>query len=193
MNDFFDKPEYLKTVFKDIVLTTETLRDIVFEECTFEKCNFLDCKFYSTRFEKCTFTKCTINGVKFRNCIFDEADFKNSKIIATDFSEVKDFESVHFEDCILDYSSFYGVDARNLSIVNGKATEADFTEGKFKEASFERTDLEKAIFHNTDLTRASFKHAKNYTIDIKTNKLKKAKFSIPEVLTLLQTLDIEVE
>jgi uncharacterized protein YjbI with pentapeptide repeats len=121
MNDFFDKPEYLKTVFKDIVLTTETLRDIVFEECTFEKCNFLDCKFYSTRFEKCTFTKCTINGVKFRNCIFDEADFKNSKIIATDFSEVKDFESVHFEDCILDYSSFYGVDARNLSIVNDKA------------------------------------------------------------------------
>jgi hypothetical protein len=40
---------------------------------------------------------------------------------------------------------------------------------------------------------ADFREAFNYDIDFKFNKLAKAKFSIPEALSLLNSLDIILE
>jgi hypothetical protein len=40
------------------------------------------------------------------------------------------------------------------------------------------------------LTKADFRKAFNYGIDFKFNNLKKAKFSLPEAIALLTSLDI---
>lgn len=63
----------------------------------------------------------------------------------------------------------------------------------FSERDFRNTDFEKSIFSKTNLYKVNFKGAKNYYIDIKNNNIKKAKFSLPEALSLLDTLDIEIE
>ncbi len=48
-------------------------------------------------------------------------------------------------------------------------------------------------FKNTNLSFASFKNATNYSIDPNQNFLRKTKFSIPEVIGLLDAFDIELD
>lgn len=60
------------------------------------------------------------------------------------------------------------------------------------EAEFRDSDLEGTLFHHADLKKADFRNAKNYVIDPMTNEVSKAKFSIPEVLSLLSGFDIVI-
>ena len=73
------------------------------------------------------------------------------------------------------------------------ADEVDFSECNLAQADFSNTDLAAAIFQNTDLSQASFVNARNYIIDVRSNKVKKAKFSMPEALGLLYGLDVVIE
>ena len=60
-------------------------------------------------------------------------------------------------------------------------------------SDFGNSDLQASKFQNTNLEKANFVGAKNYYIDPTQNKLKKAKFSSPEVLSLLAGFEIEIE
>ncbi len=54
-------------------------------------------------------------------------------------------------------------------------------------------DFAGARFSTTNLSKADFRGATNYSIRPDNNKLKKAKFSLPEATLLLYGLDIELE
>jgi len=58
---------------------------------------------------------------------------------------------------------------------------------------FSNCDFEGAIFDNTDLSESNFKQAVNYSINPGKNKLKKTIFSMPDVVGLLNNLDIKIE
>ena len=51
-------------------------------------------------------------------------------------------------------------------------------------------DLDKAIFDRANLEKADFSTSRNYTINPEINRLKKTKFSMPDVVGLLSHLDI---
>jgi uncharacterized protein YjbI with pentapeptide repeats len=59
-------------------------------------------------------------------------------------------------------------------------------------ASFARTDLAESVFLNTDLTQADLSQARNYRIDPGQNKIARARFSLPEAMSLLYNMDIEM-
>ncbi len=71
--------------------------------------------------------------------------------------------------------------------------ETDFINVELKDADFSGCDLLGSSFHNANLENASFIGAINYSIDPRSNKLKKARFEAPEVLSLLDVFDIRVE
>lgn len=85
------------------------------------------------------------------------------------------------------------MDLRKSLMHNCVAREADFAETNFSEAKLCGTDLTAARFANTNLTKADLRQAKNYSIRPDSNKIKKAKFSLPEAMLLLYGLDIELE
>ncbi len=60
-------------------------------------------------------------------------------------------------------------------------------------ASFEASQFRNTLFHNTNLEKASFCKASGYNIDPTLNNIKKAKFSVPDVLNLLNGFEIEIE
>ena len=78
-----------------------------------------------------------------------------------------------------------------------------FTECSIKEATFVDCNLEDAKFHNCnlqdtrfegcDLRKADFSSATGYFINPQLNKIKKAKFSYPDVLVLLDGFDIIIK
>ena len=49
------------------------------------------------------------------------------------------------------------------------------------------------VFTGANLTRADFRGAKDYVISPQDNRVRRAKFSFPEVMSLLRCLEIEIE
>lgn len=88
--------------------------------------------------------------------------------------------------------NFSDLKMKRASFAGCKVKECSFNETYLSEADFRGADLEESIFHHADLSHADFRDAKNYSIDPQSNTLKKARFSIPEVLSLLKFYDIQI-
>jgi uncharacterized protein YjbI with pentapeptide repeats len=101
--------------------------------------------------------------------------------------------AVHFENCVLNISSFYQMKIKKTKFINTSLQEVDFTNTDLNSSLFDKCDLAGAVFHNTILEKADFKTAYNYSIDPAANKIKKARFSLPAVIGLLNSYDIEVD
>jgi fluoroquinolone resistance protein len=50
-----------------------------------------------------------------------------------------------------------------------------------------------SLFDNTNLFKANLKNCINYNINPLNNNIKKAKFSLPEALTLLDAFEIQIQ
>jgi uncharacterized protein YjbI with pentapeptide repeats len=117
--------------------------------------------------------------------------FSGCKIIGVDFFKCeKVFFSANFENCLLHYCNFSDLNMKNVRFNGSKIKESHFTNTCLSNADFNGAELSGTIFHNSDLRKADFSGATQYSIDPGTNKIKKAKFSLPEVVGLLHGLDI---
>ena len=70
---------------------------------------------------------------------------------------------------------------------------ATFSDCDVSGGSFRGCELEDAEFLRCNLTGADFREAAGYVIDLESCQLKKARFSFPEVVSLLQALDIVID
>ncbi len=80
----------------------------------------------------------------------------------------------------------------DLCFAKSEFQDCDFFEAKLSSTDFSFCKLKGSLFENCDLTKADFRNATAYSIDPNQNKLIKAKFSMPEVLTFLEPLGIEI-
>jgi fluoroquinolone resistance protein len=101
--------------------------------------------------------------------------------------------SFSFENCILNYSSFYKTKIKKTSFKNAQLQEVDFTECDLTESLFENCDLSRATFDNTVIEKADFRTSYNYSIDPEINRIKKAKFSIHGISGLLEKYDLIID
>lgn len=79
---------------------------------------------------------------------------------------------------------------KNCSFKGSSLKECHFGNTILRDSSFADVNLSGTIFHNCDLCKADFSTATQYQIDLQTNKVSKAKFSLPEALGLLRGFDI---
>lgn len=80
-----------------------------------------------------------------------------------------------------------------MSFEGSQLKECDFKETLLPEGNFNGCNLEGTLFHHCDLKGADFRNAVNYAIDPLVNQIKKAKFSIPDALSLLKGFDISFD
>ena len=182
-------------VFEKVDYQDKLVADRTFTNCTFNNCNLSKTVFEDCTFESCIFDKCDLSLMKVKGCTFSHIRITNSKAIGILWFDAKTpFTKKPFTiSCIdsnISYSSFFGKNLRKAKFVRCTAKELDFSECDLVEASFTETDLEGSRFINCDLSSANFTNARNYYIDVNANKLKKAKFSLPEAINLLHSLDI---
>jgi uncharacterized protein YjbI with pentapeptide repeats len=78
------------------------------------------------------------------------------------------------------------------SFKNCQLQEVDFVETDLTAAVFSECDLLRAIFDYSILEKADFRTATNYSIHPDQNRIKKAKFSLPGAVGLLDHLDIDL-
>jgi uncharacterized protein YjbI with pentapeptide repeats len=93
----------------------------------------------------------------------------------------------------MDTCNFSDLDLKGTQFLECHIRNTHFTQANLSEAVFTGSDLQGSLFHNSDLRKANFQGAQNYSINPLTNNLLKAKFSKPEVMTLLDHLEIVID
>ena len=188
---------YFSRTFNHIVDPGVELEGCEFEECEFRECNFTEALFRRCRFIDCTFTRCNLSLLKVAQSGFTGVSFDECKLVGVDWTRAAwprlvFSSSLAFSHCILNDSSFFGLELDEIVLEACKAHDVDFREGSFCRARFVDTDLTHSLFGKTNLTQADFTDASHYDIDIFNNRLSQAKFSRYEAIRLLDSLDIEL-
>lgn len=181
------------TLFERIDYSGKKMQQQEFENSIFENCNFSDSDISNISFTDCEFVNCNFSNSKIRNTSFKDVKFRKCKLLGLNFFECNNFLLLlDFEDCYVNLSSFYKLKLRNIRFKNSILHEVDFTETDLTGAKFDNSDLQRTSFVNSILEKADFRTAFNYSIDPERNRIKKAKFSVPGVLGLLDKYAIEI-
>lgn len=173
-------------------------REIKFKELvdtSFTRCIFVESFFNECRFRNCQFTKCDLSMLHVKSSQFSSVQFEGCKAIGINWTEASwqkggFFRLIDFNDCTLNYSTFFGLKLKSIKITKSIAREVDFGETDLTGGLFDGTNFSGSNFMHTDLTEADFTNATNYSISPKNNILKKTKFALPEAMSLLYNLDI---
>jgi len=100
--------------------------------------------------------------------------------------------SFSFDYCELKLASFYKLKIPKTNFKNCGLQEVDFAEADLNSSEFTSCDLTGAMFESTNLEKADFRSSFHYSINPEINKIKKAKFSLPAVIGLLDKYQIEI-
>ncbi|BBM85926.1 pentapeptide repeat-containing protein [Candidatus Uabimicrobium amorphum] len=195
---FFSQREYYEETFEDIEVSEQEIRSIEFEDCNFVQCDFSEKIFWECKFSHCHFTQCNLSLMKVAQSTYCDVVFEDSKVMGVNWSEISLPKiplacPIKFLRCNISNSSFLGMNLPKTSIKDCVAKDVDFREANLCESNLTHTDFSESHFMQTNLSKCDFSHAKNYRIDIAMNKIEKAKFSLPEALSLLYLLDIEID
>ncbi|HEV7231786.1 MAG TPA: pentapeptide repeat-containing protein [Bacteroidia bacterium] len=181
-------------IFEKINYTLEGLTNSEFENCTFKQCDFTNCDLSGNRFCDCTFINCNLALVKLTGTGLRSVAFKECKVLGLNFSHCDTFLfAVHFENSIVDYSSFMGRKMLKTNFIQSSLKEVNFSNCQLQGSVFHQTDLRGALFHQSILKQADFRTAFNFIIDPALNDVKKAKFSLHGLAGLLASYDIVIE
>lgn len=189
--------EYEEQTFLNLCLSQNEIHSKKFYECDFIDCDLSEAVFNNCRFIECKFAECNLSLVRPKNSSFVTTYFENSKVIGINWMEaswptVELLCPIEFFRCDLSHSTFFGLSLREIRLTECLAKEVDFREADLTEADLTQTDFTGSLFMQTNLTRADFSNAINYQIDVVFNQVKAAKFTLPEAVSLLRSLDIEI-
>lgn len=190
---------YEEQVIKDRKYQNITKEQSKFIDCTFENCSFEDCSITGCVFVNCKFYKCNIISLTSKHSEMKNAAFHKCNLIGIHcWNELlpagKFAHSIEkLEGCYLKYNSFIEMPFRKFDFAGNIIQESAFEECDLQESNFRDCQLEATQFFRCDIRKADFRDAKGYVIDIPSNKLKQARFSYPEVTSLLASLDIKID
>ncbi len=186
-------------MIQDTIFNEKNFADLLkpspmeFEDCEFHGINFTAIDLKRSLFEDCKLTHCNLAGQDLLGANFRDVQFAGCKLMGINWATLSRLENCNFSDCKLDLSSFQGRKLKRLRCINCSLKETDFSEAELTEADFSGSILSAASFVRADLSKANLRSAKGYFIDPSFTKIKGAKFSLPEALTLLVALGAEVE
>ena len=188
---------YTDVKFKNDIFSAQTIKASTFVECHFERCKFVESAFERCAFEDCIFSNCDLSLAKFPATSMIRVRFEDSKLIGINWTLSKWMaksvsKRADFVRCNIQYSAFMGLPMRGVQMTACAAHDVNFTDADLQEANCAKSDFMNSRFAGANLSGANFVGAINYRIDFQSTKIKKAKFSLPEALALLDALEIEI-
>jgi fluoroquinolone resistance protein len=189
------RAHYVDQVFKDKQLEHAEIVSAEFYDCVFFHSSFAESVFRHCRFVNCVFRECDLSLIKVPESSFSSTLFENSKVMGVNWTEAHWPKAglaspVSFSKCAISHSTFIGLSLQSIQIRDCVATDVDFREADLSQADFGGTDLFSSIFGKTNLSQADLSRARNYHVDPGRNILKQARFSLPEAMSLLHSMDI---
>ena len=189
---------YFQKKFDELEESGSIVESTQFEDCLFLGGHFAETQFIDCKFVDCRFKDSDLSVASFRGSRFADSSFDRSKLVGIDWS-VLNWSAVilaapfGFRSCDLSYSTFSGLKLKEMTAQDCKMREVDFTECDLMGSDFSRSDLLGSRFYQTVLEECNFEDAMNYLISPIDNSLKGARFSHPEVMTLLEPFNIKID
>lgn len=187
--------DYADETFTGLHLAHARLTGSTFADCTFGGCYFMEVVWSDCRFTGCTFRACDLSLAQLPGTGFSATRFEDCRLLGIDWTRAAwpraiSGPPIGFWGSVISHSTFIGLSLPRLQLKDCTALDVDFREADLSQADFGGTDLAQSLFGGTNLTRADLSQARNYQIDPGRNSLKQARFSLPEALSLLYSLDI---
>lgn len=171
----------------------EDLRGQELEEVEYIRCLLIGTDARDAKFIDCVFEHSTLSSVKVDRAVL-QATFKDCKIEGINFFTAKrEVLSLSFENCLIRYSSFAELKLKETIFKGCTLEQVDFADADLTQADFTDCTINDCTFRSTNLTKADFRSARGYQIDPRINKVKGARFSLPDLLGLLSSFEIDVE
>lgn len=194
----FEQQDYANEHFSGLTMAGGLFNALEFYGCSFDGCDFSRTAWHGCKFDQCEFNECDLSGITVQGTRLLGVVFIACKMIDVDWTlaswpRVAISEPLNFQRCLLHDSTFMGLDMSGMVIGRCKAVDVNFSEADLTGADFSYSDLTSALFRNTTLAEANFIGAENYRIDIFKNDIRRAKFELPEAMSLLDSLDIELQ
>src|SRR5690606_15544328 len=180
--------------FRGIDFRHKILVDGEYEGCYFIDCIFSGKDLTGAGFAECEFENCDLSNAFGKNISMRDVIFRNCKILGFRFDQCNPFLlSFSFEDCILNFTSFYRLKIKGTKFVNCKLQNEDFTESDLSLSVFNKCELTGSVFQNSDLNSVNFENSYNFEIDPEINKLKGAVFSKNSLAGLLTKHQLRIK
>jgi fluoroquinolone resistance protein len=180
--------------FKVVDYSEKRLSNREFHNCEFTNCNFTKSDLSNNEFMDCNFKSCNFSLTILQDAGLKNIHFTGCKLMGIDFSKCNNFLfSVQFQDCNLDYSSFFKMKMKKTPFIDCSIKEVDFADTDLSMAVFKNCDLLNTSFMRTNLEKADLRSATNYSFDPDLNKIKKARFSAEGALGLLAKYNLDIE
>lgn len=188
---------YEEQTFKDIQSDSEAWRDLNFSDCLFENCNFMEPSLNNVSFHECRFENCTVINPQLEFSSLRNAEIAGCNLIGINWSALSTNKYAllidKMSDSLLKYNNFIDLQLPKFSFASSEILNSNFEGCNLKGANFRGCSLEGTQFIDNDLRASNFTDASGYIIDLESNQLKKASFSLPEALHLLDSLEIKLK
>lgn len=187
----FEDGSYENKTFESIEWEKD-LDTVEFYNCVFRNSSFQSSRMMGCGFDKCEFIQCNLSLIEIMNTSFLDTFFTDCKMIGVAWSAVGGFLSASYDRCLLNNNIFSDMNLTRFQFKSCSFVEASFHNTKLPHAVFDDCDLSGCRFSQTDLSHADFTTSRNYYVDALENTLHKTRFSLPEAISLLRNLDIEL-
>lgn len=182
--------------FEGLNLCGERIEGMEFVDCTFQRCVLEEMTLRNCRFTDCTFMDCRIANPTIEHTLMTGSRFVRCGLMGVAW---KNFSSGYllpverFTDCQLRYHHFLDMELGKFDFSGSTVRDSMFADCRLRESCFSGCSLQGTEFFRCDLSGADFRHASGYTVDLEGCTLRGARFSFPEVVDLLNGLDIVIE
>lgn len=171
----------------------ETCEGVEFVECEFTGQDFQGASLKGAKFIECSFEKCNLSNCSLTGTSLRDVTFKGSKLLGLNFTICTTLNELSFEDCLMDLCIFQSLKLKGTRFVQCSLKGADFSEADLSKSFLNQSNLAETLFNNADLREADLREAVNFYIEPEWTKIKGARFSMPEAMTLFKGLGIIVE
>lgn len=180
--------------FTNINFSKEALPISEYEYCSFLGCDFSNVVLTGQRFLECEFVDCNFSNATLADSSFQTVVFKNCKMLGLQFESCDQFGfAASFGSCQLDHSSFHRMKLNRTSFTDCLMEGVDFSLADLKGSKILDCNLLHAIFQDTILEKVDLRKSVNYIINPEQNRIKNAKFSLPDVIGLLDKYKILID
>ncbi len=190
----YELEEYNDTEIAGEDFSMKDLPEKTFYNCIFKECNFTGTILNETDFDSCEFIDCNFTNPVIKQTKLNDVIFSRCKLMGLNFYECSQFSfNLIFSNCSINSCNFSDLKMKGSKFTKCKITDSYFQETFLAGVSFEGSNFKNTLFHNANLVGASFCNVSGYSIDPLVNNVRKAKFTVPDVLNLLSGFNIEIK
>lgn len=171
------------------------LAEAILTGCTFVDCTLSEMSFRGSHLSECRFERCDLSLVELIDTVLQGVAFDTCRLTGNHFDSLKTGAlgvMASFDGCDLSYCSFRKMDLTACSFTNCTTADAEFVQCELEGVSFDGTDLTRCTFHANNLMNADLRGARNYAISPFGNRVKGMRVAMPEALSLLLELGVDL-